>query len=120
MPRHKAQPKPEPIAAVAASTPPCVVCGKPIELNSPERWVNETSNMPNAWWNTQDYYCPDCNVFMNANRPDQYVQPSGKSMETGRRIITLLNMRSGVLPDEPDVTFVNNSPTESANEPTHE
>ena len=92
MPRRKAEAKPEPIEveAPAIVTPTCLICGQPTEVNTPERWVNEIGNYEKAWWNNQDFYCPTCHVFMNTREPLSYVQPSGKNLEGGRRVITLM------------------------------
>ncbi len=78
------------VDALDMEMPSCVLCARLMEPNTPERWANEPDNHPGAWWNRMDYYCPHCHTFQNAGDVNRYVQPSGKTLATGRRSITII------------------------------
>lgn len=78
----------------------CNNCHLPVDKNTDELWYGEPGNSITAWWNHMDYHCPHCNCFQNAGWHDKYVQPSGKRLENGRRIITLIVQKSNVFPPQ--------------------
>lgn len=89
----------------AFTFPLCVQCARPMEVNTPERWVNERGNYEGAWWNNTDFYCPNCHSFQNVGDAEKhrYIKPVATTLETGKSIITRITTPDNVFP-----------PTESA------